>query len=127
MKFIYIKKELSPKIFNNQKNVKAIIRKKLIDLAYMYLRTNNLKDIKVLDIRMVGSLCNYNYNASSDLDLHITVDYSKISNNKDFVFEFCKTLRKNWSQNNRIKIKKLKLLNKNKLFKKILLKVTQFL
>jgi hypothetical protein len=104
MKFIYIKKELSPKIFNNQKNVKAIIRKKLIDLAYMYLRTNNLKDIKVLDIRMVGSLCNYNYNASSDLDLHITVDYSKISNNKDFVFEFCKTLRKNWSQNNKIKI-----------------------
>ena len=104
MKFIYIKKELSPKIFNNQKNVKAIIRKKLIDLAYMYLRNNNLKDIKVLDIRMVGSLCNYNYNASSDLDLHITVDYSKISNNKDFVFEFCKTLRKNWSQNNRIKI-----------------------
>jgi hypothetical protein len=104
MKFIYIKKELSPKIFNNQKNVKAIIRKKLIDLAYMYLRNYNLKDIKVLDIRMVGSLCNYNYNASSDLDLHITVDYSKISDNKEFVLEYCKTLRKNWSQNNRIKI-----------------------
>jgi hypothetical protein len=41
--------------------------------------------VEVEDIRLVGSLANYNWSKYSDIDLHVVVDFSKISDDVELV------------------------------------------
>ena len=59
----------------------------------------------MIDITFTGSLANYNYNNSSDIDLHLIVDFSKIDNNKFLVGEYFKAMSTNWNKMHEIKIK----------------------
>ena len=67
---------LNPLIWNEDKSIKEEVRQKLMDAAKKF--ADNIKDnevkIKVLDVYLLGSNCNYNYTKDSDLDLHLIVD-----------------------------------------------------
>ena len=49
------------------------------------------------DVRLTGSLANYNWSKYSDIDLHIVVDFSKIDENVELVKAFFDEARMRWN------------------------------
>jgi len=45
-------------------------------------------DVVMEDLRLTGSLANYNWSKYSDIDLHLVVDFSKIDENTELVKDF---------------------------------------
>lgn len=60
--------------------------------------------IVIEDLRLTGSLANYNWSRYSDVDLHIVVDFSKLDENKELVKAFFDNARIKWNSNHDIKI-----------------------
>jgi predicted nucleotidyltransferase len=59
----------------------------------------------IQDIRLTGSLANYNWSNYSDVDLHIVVDFLQVDENLDLVKAFFDNARMRWNQNHHIRIK----------------------
>lgn len=97
--------KLNPLIWQDENKLHPEIRKKLLENAIEFIKYSNLGDIKIYDIILVGSLANYNYTNSSDLDVHIVIDYNDISDNVDLVSELLKFKKNTWNNNYDIKIK----------------------
>ena len=84
--------------------LKEDVREKLLKIAQAFLDFLKLgADIK--DIRLTGSLANYNYSKYSDLDLHIVLDFSEIDENLELVSEYLRSKKKIWNDLHDIKIK----------------------
>lgn len=82
------KDELCPYIFHANSQIKKDIRKSLLEIAndfYDFMELDWLED-GIKDVWLVGSLASYNWSELySDLDLHIILDYSEISEDKRIV------------------------------------------
>ena len=74
-KYIKAHNTLNPKIWKDFE-LKDEVREKINDIVTIF--TDNMKadniDIKIADIWILGSNASYNYNANSDLDVHIMVN-----------------------------------------------------
>lgn len=97
--------ELSPLIWDEDKKMKDEIRKRLMEISKRFIEFSNLENIKFKDIILTGSMANYNYSEYSDLDIHIIINYSQISNNEEFADEFLKMKKQIWSEKFPIQIK----------------------
>lgn len=95
-------KSLNPKIWLNN-HLKSNVRKKLLSLAKFYFNQLDL-GVELKDIIFTGSLVNYNYTNLSDIDLHLIIDYSKLTDNQDFAKEFFGDKRTIWADSNEIQI-----------------------
>jgi len=95
-------KSLNPKIWLNN-HLKTNVRKKLLSLAKFYFNQLDL-GVELKDIIFTGSLVNYNYTNLSDIDLHLIIDYSKLTDNQDFAKEFFGDKRTIWADSNEIQI-----------------------
>lgn len=80
-----INKTLNPVIFektsDNSYKVKPDVAAKLLEIAkefYNYLEEDGLK-LNIVDIRLVGSNAGYDYNESSDIDLHLVADLDNLA------------------------------------------------
>lgn len=72
--------ELNPKLFDDEDQMYPEVRDKILEIVDAFLDFTQIKDdVKVSDVRVVGSNASYNYNENSDLDIHIVTDLSKIS------------------------------------------------
>lgn len=99
----YVHDELNQEMWDGDK-LKRNVLKSLRAVAqnfYEYLKI----DVPVEGIWFTGSLANYNWTNFSDIDLHILVDYSKIGDDRDFVFEYLDSKKDNWMNIHDIKIK----------------------
>ena len=68
--------ELNPKLWNEDNTLKPEVKDKITAIVKEftdYLERDEIK-FNIVDIRLVGSNCSYNYNDSSDLDIHIVMD-----------------------------------------------------
>lgn len=92
------KKKLLPRIWENG-NLNPKIRLKLLDIADLFWEELNLKWVKRLDIILTGSICNYNWNEYSDIDLHIIINYADVDENIDLVRELLDVKRMQWNEN----------------------------
>lgn len=99
----YIKDTLNPKIWDGDK-LRPEIRDGLIKIADEYIKYLDI-DINPEKIMLLGSMANYNWNESSDLDLHIVYDFKKLSDDVDFVKDFFDTKGSNWKNNHKITLK----------------------
>lgn len=93
-----LKKTLNPDVwtsFGQDGTIKEDIREELLDVANEYINTVDFR-FEVLDIILVGSMCNYNWSEYADFDLHILTDYSKINSDIDFVGFYFDLHKKNW-------------------------------
>lgn len=105
------KDNLSNEIFDFNKDGYVLnkeIRKNLINIADEFIDFIGI-DIFVHDIILTGSLSNYNWSQFSDVDLHVIVDMSEITDGNSGVEEIVKELfdsKKNlWNEKRNIKIK----------------------
>lgn len=62
-------------------------------------------DTEILDIELVGSLANFNYNAESDIDVHIMIDFSDINDDIFLVKKAVDGQRFMWNLRHNIVIK----------------------
>jgi len=100
-----MKRELNPLFWTKDNKLKPEIRKILLKNALLFIKFAKINKLIYNDILFVGSLANYNYTNYSDLDVHILMDTSQISNNKEFVDEYLDTKKSLWSEKYDIKIK----------------------
>mgnify|MGYP006400830517 FL=1 len=96
--------ELDRKIFRDNR-MKPKIRKRLLKIAQDFVEGMSIgQTIEPVDIRLTGSLANYNWSKYSDVDLHIIVDFSEIDENTEMVKSLFDAIRMNWNNTHNIKI-----------------------
>lgn len=83
LKSFDIKKELTPKIWVNNK-LKENVRKRLLKIANDFLDTTGI-DFVPVDIVLVGSITGFNWSKYSDIDLHIIADFSKLNDDIELI------------------------------------------
>ena len=88
--------ELSKKIWEDDENMRPDVQKALENIANEFL--NYLKiDVDVEDVTFTGSYANYNYTPYSDIDLHIVIDFDKLSSDEDLVEGFMNAKKSYWN------------------------------
>ena len=100
-----LKKKLEPEIWDGE-SLRLLVRERLLKIAYDFigeLEVIEKEDIE--DIRFTGSLANYNYTSYSDIDLHIIIDFDKLSADQKFTQLFFKNKKSLWNEEHDIKIK----------------------
>lgn len=97
--------ELSPLIWDDNNKLKDDIRKILLKNAKEFIEFCGIESLNYNDIVLVGSMANYNYNEFSDIDVHIILDFSQISENIDFVGDFFKLKKLLWGDMIDVKVK----------------------
>src|SRR5574343_1125531 len=102
----YIPKDnLNNDIWGSDDMLKPDIRKQLLKISIEFIKFLKIKNIKIKDVILTGSLANYNWNEYSDLDLHILLDFRDISNDTELVSDFFKTKKEIWNEKIPIKLK----------------------
>jgi len=100
-----IKKELNQSIWDGEK-LNMLVRERLLKIADDFIKDLEIVERdEVEDIRLTGSLANYNYTSYSDIDLHVIVDFQKLSADAKFIESFFKNKRTIWNEQHDITIK----------------------
>jgi len=100
----YIKEELyrlynsvlNPNIWNSDDSIKDDVSAALISIAKSFYKDTKLKS-PIEDIYLIGSAAAYNWTPTSDLDLHIVVDFNKINKDKELVTAYANLLKTKWN------------------------------
>jgi hypothetical protein len=82
------------------------VKKKLIAIADKFsdfIRYKGSK-IDIKDVVLTGSNCNYNYTPTSDLDIHLMVDYSSVGEDPELVSEYLRNKKVLWGLKYDIKV-----------------------
>jgi len=105
--FDRLEEEVEPESFEKQPQLdprlwadcvlKPKIAKRLQKIANDFIEGAGL-DIQIEDLRLTGSLANYNWSKYSDIDLHIVVDFSKIDENAELVESFLYGVIWRWNE-----------------------------
>ena len=102
------KDELCPHIFHENSMMKKEVRKTLMEVAkdfYDFMQFDWVED-GIEDVWLVGSLAGYNWSENySDIDLHVIIDFSKISKNKDLVKSETWALKTLYNKDHNIDVK----------------------
>lgn len=78
-------KTLNPKLFDLEtKKLKSDIRDKILEIVETFKEYVEIP-INVLDVRIVGSNAAYNYTDTSDIDVHLVINFNELSVNKDLI------------------------------------------
>jgi len=96
---------LNPKIWDDNDKLHFEVRKSMLYNAYEFIKSLKIDNLKINDITLTGSLANYNWNEFSDIDIHILLDFTQISNNIEFISEFFRTKKSLWNDKYPITIK----------------------
>lgn len=89
---------LQQDLWDSEDKLNSRVRLKLLDIADDFIETLGITWIKPIDIILTGSLCNYNWSSYSDVDLHIVIDFSEISDKKQFVQEYFNAKKNEWNE-----------------------------
>lgn len=99
-----MKDALNPKIWNGDLTIQSDVRKNLLKIAKDFVEFVKLKNLKILDIVITGSIANYNWHSKSDIDLHIIMDLSNFGKHIKFIDEYLQTKKALWNTTHKIEI-----------------------
>lgn len=85
-------------------DLKPEIREALLEIGREFYDFLGI-DPGLADIRLTGSMANYNYHKLSDIDLHLVVDYDKILKSKELTKEFLRLKKSFWNAKYDITVK----------------------
>ena len=92
------KDTLNPKIFTKNEELKPEVGKKLKEIAKAFIETMEIPNDAVKDIVITGSNVSYNYTNSSDIDLHILVDFDKVHKDCPIVGDYLLSKKSEFNQ-----------------------------
>lgn len=99
-----MKEELYPEVWKDDKLIDEV-RNTLLKNAVEFIKFCKIDKLSFKDVILTGSLANYNYTEHSDLDVHILLDFNKISCDKEFVSEYFRTKKSLWSEKHGTEVK----------------------
>jgi len=102
-KKVLYQKELCQDIWDGDV-IKEKIRKKLIRIAKDFYNDVDL-ETEIIDIHLTGSMANYNYTASSDIDVHIITNFTDVNEDTVLVKKAIDGMRFIWNLRHNIIIK----------------------
>lgn len=94
---------MDPYIWEENGELKLEVSNKLLEIANRFYEETDLS-APIEDILFLGSAANYNWTPSSDIDLHILVDFNKIDENKELVKKYVDKLKGAWNSKHNINI-----------------------
>ncbi len=97
------KDTLEPNIWMNSEHINPDVRERLLTIASDFMDGLEV-GATILDVRLTGSLANYNWSDYSDIDLHIVVDFTEIDEDTDLAKKFFDASRMRWNDKHDIKI-----------------------
>jgi len=97
--------ELNPLIWESEDKLKVEVRETLLLNAKRFIEFCDAENLEFNDIILTGSMANFNYNENSDLDVHVVLDFSQISENKEFVGDFYRMKKALWAEKITIQVK----------------------
>jgi len=92
---IVMNDELSPLLWIGETMIEDV-RELLLKNVKKFIEFSELQTLKFSDIILTGSMANYNYGDKSDIDIHIILDFSQLSDDKDFVNDYLKIKSTIW-------------------------------
>lgn len=104
MKVVIYNKTLNPEFWTENKELRPEIRVSLLKIAQTFYREIEIK-AHIRDILFLGSSANYNWTPTSDMDLHLLIDFNDLQMSPDAAKEYTKLLTKKWNEENDINIK----------------------
>ena len=97
---------LNHNIWLNNDVLHGEISAKLTEIAKDFFASLKLpKELEIVDIKFTGSLANYNWTETSDLDLHIVVELNKVSKNPNLLQNYIHAKRTLWNDKHDINIR----------------------
>ena len=104
VKSFRLKDELNPKVWDGFE-INEEVRENLLRIAEDFYTSTTL-DADVKDIVLTGSLSNYNWSEKySDYDLHILIDFTKVSEDVELVKKYVDAAKNNFNKEHDIHIK----------------------
>lgn len=104
-----IQDTLCPKIFNLEtKMMLPEIREKLLEISFAFYEYIEIEPIKYSDVILTGSLASYNWSDFSDLDLHVVIPFSDVTDNVDIVENMLWALKSKFNQDHEIVVNDFK-------------------
>ena len=97
-----MRSELQPEIWRD-KELWPEVHQRFLEIVEDFLEGLDVS-VPVEDIRLTGSLANYNWSKYSDADLHIVVDFSAVDEDVDLVKAFFDASRSRWNGRHNIKL-----------------------
>ena len=78
--------------------LKPEVKEKLLKIAQDFFESLDLpENIKLKDIKLTGSLANYNWSKFSDFDLHLVLDFSDVDDDEEFVRNYFMAKKGIWN------------------------------
>lgn len=99
---------LCPEFWDGQHRLDPEIRKNLLYAAMEFYKKTKLT-LPLLDVYLMGSIANYNWNDYSDADVHIIIDFKQLSVNPETIQQMARVFSAMWNLEHDISIKKHKL------------------
>ena len=93
---------LEPRLWRDNK-LDQTARKKMLKIAEDFMDDLEIST-EIEDIRLTGSLANYNWSKYSDVDLHIVIDFSLLDDDLGLVKAYFDEARVRWNNEHNIKI-----------------------
>jgi hypothetical protein len=95
---------LSQDIFDSSNVMNEDVRNRLLEISDMFVKYLEIP-LKIKDIRLTGSLSNYNWSQYSDVDLHIIIDFDDVNADNSLVKKLFDAKKSMWNDMYDIKIK----------------------
>lgn len=88
----------------DQEDLRLDVAVALLRIARKFIEFLDIKDLKIVDVILTGSMCSYAYTEHSDLDLHILVD-AKGTECETLLANLFTTKKTLWNQNHPLTVK----------------------
>jgi len=90
---------LNPKLWDGECLKKGLNYKFLRIAKHFYDFLEIPPEAQVLDVLLIGSNANYNWTETSDIDLHVVIDYQAVGDNLHLVKNFIMAKKSIWNEN----------------------------
>lgn len=104
MKYRVYNDTLNPNIWNLDNSLKQDVRDALLKIAQDFYAGTELST-PIIDIYILGSVSNYNWSSGSDIDVHVLVDFTKISTDPVLVKQLVDNIKSNWNNKHDVRVK----------------------
>jgi len=93
---------LNPDLWQNDE-LKPDVKEKLINIAKTFFESTEL-NVPLEDVLLLGSAAGYNWTPTSDVDLHLVIDFDKVNDNQELVQKYVDGLKSAWNDKHKISI-----------------------
>lgn len=94
---------LNPSIWATENNLRPEVLNSLMKIAETFYKDTEIK-APLEDVYFLGSTAGYNWTPTSDIDLHLVVDFKKLGDDEELVKNYVDGLKNKWNQSHDIKI-----------------------